>query len=118
MLQAGALHVYCVDPWRDLDHVYAAFRANTSRVSRLVTVQRCRSVDAANWWRLEPLDLVFIDADHSYAECLLDIKSWTPHVRPGGIICGHDITLGGVEDAVRQTGAFQKLGWSIWWRQL
>ncbi|HVZ60627.1 MAG TPA: class I SAM-dependent methyltransferase [Terriglobales bacterium] len=36
------------------------------------------------------LDLVFIDADHSYEGCLGDIQAYWPKVRPGGWIAGHD----------------------------
>ncbi len=37
-----------------------------------------------------PIDLLFIDADH-YAESVYeDCYLWTPLVRPGGLICGHD----------------------------
>lgn len=36
------------------------------------------------------LDLVFIDADHSYEGCLADIIAWTPKVKIGGYVCGHD----------------------------
>lgn len=35
-------------------------------------------------------DLVFIDGDHSYDAVKNDISNWLPHVRVGGIICGHD----------------------------
>jgi predicted O-methyltransferase YrrM len=39
------------------------------------------------------LDLVYIDADHSYESCKEDILLWSPKVKIGGIICGHDYTL-------------------------
>lgn len=45
---------------------------------------------ASTRFRDESLDLVFIDADHSYEAVMLDIKSWFPKVRSGGILCGHD----------------------------
>lgn len=35
-------------------------------------------------------DLVFIDADHSYAGCRHDILAYTPKVKPGGLLAGHD----------------------------
>lgn len=36
------------------------------------------------------LDFVFIDADHTYEECLQDIQIWFPKVRKGGLVSGHD----------------------------
>ena len=36
------------------------------------------------------LDFVFIDANHNYAYVLEDIKLWTPKVKAGGIVGGHD----------------------------
>jgi hypothetical protein len=49
------------------------------------------------------MDLVFIDSDHEYDSVIEDIKNWTPKVRKGGIICGHDYknpAHRGVEKAV------------------
>jgi len=36
------------------------------------------------------LDFVYIDADHSYEACLDDIMAWSPKIRKGGLIGGHD----------------------------
>ena len=33
---------------------------------------------------------MFIDASHAYSDVIIDIESWFPVVRPGGIIAGHD----------------------------
>lgn len=38
----------------------------------------------------QSLDLVFLDADHSYQGVLNDIRAWSPKVKPGGYIGGHD----------------------------
>lgn len=35
-------------------------------------------------------DFVFIDGDHSYPACDLDLKLWVPKIKPGGLIIGHD----------------------------
>jgi len=48
------------------------------------------------------VDLVFIDADHSYNGCLKDIIEYTPNVNKGGILSGHDIDFPGVNKAVNQ----------------
>tara|TARA_B110000503_G_scaffold97711_1_gene146568 strand:+ start:228 stop:788 length:561 start_codon:yes stop_codon:yes gene_type:complete len=64
------------------------------------------------------LDFVFIDADHGYEGCLRDIKAWSPKVRKGGYIIGHDIHFPTVIQAV--TEYFGENSWKveddfIWW---
>lgn len=36
------------------------------------------------------LDFAFIDADHSYAGVMRDLKAWISRVNPSGLIGGHD----------------------------
>jgi hypothetical protein len=48
------------------------------------------------------LDFVFIDADHSYEGCEGDIRNWSPKVKSGGYIMGHDITWPSVKKAVTE----------------
>ncbi len=48
-----------------------------------------RSADAAARWS-EPVDLVFIDGDHSEGGCRLDWELWSPLVAPGGVVLFHD----------------------------
>ena len=37
------------------------------------------------------LDFVFVDAGHSFDCAATDIKEWTPKVRSGGMVAGHDV---------------------------
>lgn len=39
----------------------------------------------------QQIDLLFIDADHSYTGALSDFKRYSTLVRPGGLICMHDV---------------------------
>ncbi len=39
----------------------------------------------------ESLDFAFVDAGHTYEACIADVRAWAPKVRPGGLLCGHDI---------------------------
>lgn len=43
----------------------------------------------ASVWTI-PIDFLFIDGCHSYEAVKADIEAWTPHVREGGMILGHD----------------------------
>ena len=38
----------------------------------------------------EPVDLLFIDGDHSYSGEMADYRAYEPFVRAGGIIALHD----------------------------
>ena len=46
------------------------------------------------------LDFVYIDANHEYENVLIDIKSWMPKLKKGGLMSGHD--WGGNEPGVNQ----------------
>lgn len=50
---------------------------------------------------IKPVDLLFIDGDHSYAGCSADIRNWFDLVVPGGYVLFHDSYLGNsVQDAI------------------
>jgi predicted O-methyltransferase YrrM len=52
---------------------------------------RADSVAFANHFDDNSLDLVFIDADHTYDQFCLDLNAWWPKVKNyGGILSGHD----------------------------
>jgi len=44
----------------------------------------------------EPVDFLFIDADHSYEGCKKDWNAWSPKVKLGGIVAFHDTNIEGV----------------------
>lgn len=54
------------------------------------TVIRDDSVSGARAAADGALDLVYIDAEHTYEAVRDDISAWLPKVRPGGWIGGHD----------------------------
>ena len=60
------------------------------------------SAKAADQVKDNSLDLVFIDADHSYEGVKKDIQAWLPKVKDNGWIGGHDYTRRGVEKAVSE----------------
>lgn len=48
------------------------------------------SVEASASFEDGTLDFVYIDANHSEPYVSQDIEAWTPKVRSGGIVAGHD----------------------------
>ena len=46
-----------------------------------------------------------------------DIEAWLPHVRPGGILCGHDYNFAGVMKAVKEFGHDASIG-AVWYKRI
>lgn len=57
---------------------------------RSALVLRMPSTLAAQHVPDRSLDFVYIDAVHTFAACLADIKAWLPKIRCGGMIAGDD----------------------------
>jgi predicted O-methyltransferase YrrM len=58
-------------------------------ISANVRLIPAMTLDAARVWS-EPIDFLYIDADHSYDGVTADLEAWVPHVKPGGLIVGDD----------------------------
>lgn len=141
LLEGGVRDLLCVDCWpekwndplSDAVQGYDREEAITLFVSR---VYECANKHGAYWryWDSPSLtaadspdmterqrDLVFLDADHSYEAVRDDIWAWALHVKPGGILCGHDYgvkAFPGVKRAVDEIFGEQNVnvvGRCIWW---
>lgn len=77
----------------------------TPAATRLAVRRRARGGPAIRWhiarsqdvgrdWLSGPVDLVFIDGDHSPTGCREDWEVWHSHVRVGGAVAFHDARLG------------------------
>lgn len=138
----GDVFMHLVDPWERAspgssyalsgsinahrEHL-TAYRRCISRVSRhdgRYKVHRMTSAEAAPLVADASLDLVFIDADHSYEGVASDIDLWRPKVKPSGWIGGHDYgpkarEFPGVQRAVDERfDAIETGGDSTWWARL
>lgn len=65
----------------------------------------------------EPIDFLFIDADHSYEGCKKDWEAWNSKVKVGGIVAFHDTNIEGVFNVTQEIDdsvwEFQKQIFSI-----
>lgn len=94
----GSGRLFAIDPhtrtnWNDEDSVdtLEVMRANIRalKLERHVEIIRDTSVNAAARWML-PIDMIFIDGDHSYEGVKRDWELFAPFVRQFGVVVFHD----------------------------
>lgn len=72
------------------DATYAATKQRLAPFADRACLHRMRSEAFAPFVAIQSLDMVFIDGDHSYEGCRVDIETWWPKIRIGGWFGGHD----------------------------
>lgn len=96
------LFLYMIDPWMN----YAGYRDHVSREKfeemYVESVQQVKpfshqiirqtSVQASTLITNGSLDFVYIDGNHDFLNVTQDLHYWTPKVKTGGVIAGHDFT--------------------------
>lgn len=119
----GRGRLVCVDPW-DASYPegkpsdFELFKQNMTMMGYEPEVLRLSSRLASPLFLDRSLDVVFIDGDHSQAG--LDVDIWRPKVKPGGIICGHDMRPGSELEfqILKRLPEAQRVKGSIWgWRK-
>jgi predicted O-methyltransferase YrrM len=119
--------VYAVDTWEGSSDftpvqragMFAKWRQNTKHLQNIITIV-APSLRAAQLLG-NPVDMVFIDAEHEYASVAADIVEWSKRLTSGGLLCGHDYvdSYPGVKLAVNDlVPGFQRAGFSIWYKEL
>ncbi len=67
-----------------------AFDTFTKHINHLTPIQGF-SPDCARHWSI-PIDMYFEDAIHGNPGFKRNMDFWVSHLKPGGIVCGHDYT--------------------------
>lgn len=73
-----------------------ADKVNHTMSVRGHTLIRETSDKASQQFEDNSVDVVYLDADHSFKGCSNDIDLWFPKVKEGGILAGHDYCNGNV----------------------
>lgn len=98
---------YCIDSWKmydeyksslkgeaflkaDYDTIFRTYKNKVKKFKNKITTMRMMSTEALSKIPDRSLDFVFIDANHSYEYAKEDITVWSPKVKYGGLISGHD----------------------------
>lgn len=108
---------------RNADYLTAIHRlAPFGERSRIVRAAGHVAYDRV--WPTDPIGFVYIDGQHTYEACGLDIEIWWPRIVANGILAGHDYCdyHPGVMRAVDEFAKANKLGVRIiedptpsWW---
>ena len=85
----------------DYDDLFTFSSERLKKFGNRVDFLRESSTDASKKIDDNYLDLVFIDAEHTYDSLKKDIETWSPKVKNGGIISGHDYGHGNFPDVKR-----------------
>jgi len=94
----SAGRVYAIDPFAGSDglrnHGDSTFtdfknNINKARVQDVVTPIVATSEIASKDWN-KPIEFLFIDGSHEYADVEKDFLLYSPHLIPGGVIAFHD----------------------------
>lgn len=73
-----------------------------------------RSQDVGRDWPGPPVDVVFIDGDHSPEGVREDWDVWHPHVREGGFVAFHDAREPGLGPTQVVAELFPRDGWRLY----
>lgn len=103
---------------KNLDY-YGITLKNLSPIKDKIKIIKNDSIMESKNYPDEFFDIVYIDASHDYYAVKMDILSWLPKVKSGGIICGDDYIVGwdGVIMAVDELfkNKVNKVGYQQWW---
>jgi glycosyltransferase involved in cell wall biosynthesis len=86
------------------DDFYQLFLKAIFPVAHVVKPVRAPSVEAAKRYADGSLDFVFLDAEHTFDNCLADILAWLPKMKPDGVLAGDDYGYPTVQAAIKAAG--------------
>lgn len=90
----------CVEPFawpvaynpRSPDEVFAVFKQKVLDRFDNIELMRMTADEAHKQIPDNSIDALYVDAFHSYEQCLADLQNYIPKVKVGGIIAGHDFS--------------------------
>jgi predicted O-methyltransferase YrrM len=92
-----------VKAYEGISEIEESYTYNIAKIGNKIKTIVSLSHEAAQYFDANSVDVIFIDAGHSYDAVIKDIKAWLPKMKPNGIMAGHDYTAWeGVNQAVTE----------------
>lgn len=100
--------------------LYNHFLENINPIKSVVNAIRKPSVEAADDYKDNSLDFVFIDAAHDYENVCADIKAWLPKLKSNGLLAGHDFHHEPIKQALKDTlkQNYEYYGEDVWFYKM
>jgi predicted O-methyltransferase YrrM len=105
--QSHIAKVYAIDPWMnghenfyEMEKVEKSFDGRIKPYGDKVIKHKMTGDEALHFFEDESIDLVYIDAVHTYDAVKNDIQKWLPKIKKTGFISGHDWQIGQVRKAI------------------
>lgn len=91
-----------LNDYYEKENILEEFKSNILKfgIKNYVNIYKGKNEEYANLIENKTVDLIFIDADHSYEAVKQDIDVWKNKLKSSGILAGHDILWESVKQAV------------------
>lgn len=97
-----------------LNEIYDVYLKNTNHLSEFYRTIKSDSSLASSLFVDNSIDVIFIDAGHSYESVKKDIDLWLPKMKNVSILAGHDYGWDGVNKAVNEKFSPYKVENNCW----
>ena len=107
-------------PQEKFDEKFEIFKQKTIQFQNKIKILKMYSKEASEHIEDKSLDFLFIDGNHGYEYVKEDIELYSPKIKRGCLIGGHDYghVVGGVKEAVNEIFESEEIilgGNSTWW---
>lgn len=79
-----------VQAYNGITNIEKDFILNMGKLLKKCQYKKCLSHEGADYFEDGSVDILFVDAGHSYEAVKQDIEAWLPKMKPNGIMAGHD----------------------------
>jgi predicted O-methyltransferase YrrM len=95
------IDIWSSEIYNDEKKKFVEQKFNSQIQSEVIEINRGYSSDVGKNFKDKYFDWIYIDTDHTYHTTKKELEIWSPKVKEGGIIAGHDFIVGYWDGLVR-----------------